>query len=680
MKAHRKTVLALLSGFVVISAVFFAGGRFLLVRKMTEAQLPLFALLFGFLGLLVVAPVFFWFFGNRKDPVEKLAELTKNLSPEQCETKINWEENDSCKPIADLIDGLSEMTRDLKKAEEELGNRLLAFESLCPDTLVFLHDNGEIVECRVRVREEIMASVESVIKPGNNILTSDFLIPHGGKIRLAEIDEISEKGKCLVAEVSLRDASGGIMWFEARICRIGPDLLLAAFRDNTVLHTAGLEHAAIQQKINQMQRTENFGLIAGGLAHDYNNMLTAMQGNVELLLCEDISPEVRETVEDIKTAMHRSSELVHRMLAHVRKSEPIEEKIDLNSLISNLIRLVSRSIPNNADVDFVPGGKIPLIAADSVQVWQVVMNLVVNACDALNGRRGFVHVRTSVRKFGDEDFAPYQNGAALKPGLFAVLEVEDSGLGMDESTSKRIFSPFFTTKPTGKGLGLASVAAIVAASKGGISVESELGVGTTFRIIVPVCLREDGSPLFKLEEAPVEKKKNIVPSGKAVAMAEAARKKEENERKAAAAPAASVTSSSDGKKSILVVDDDTSILKLLKIILTSGGYKVTIASSGEEGLKTYDAAEGKFDVCLVDASMGTGMNGLDLCSAIRSRNTEIPLVLMSAYRAKEMSAKMASSGVSGFLAKPFRSADVLETIKRYQLTKPVAKGETDGAV
>ena len=664
----------------------------MLGRELGVADLPLYAVLFGALGLLVVFPVFFFFSGRSMDQIEKLAKAVEKITPEECSQKIAWEQDDPCKPISDKIDMLVSALQKARHSEQNNLVRLKAFETLCPDTLIIFRDTGEIVESLVRVREEILPSVESLVTPGNNVYNNKVLLSQGDKIRLAEIDSISQKGKCLVTEISIRDSSGGLMWFETRICRLCPGLLIASCRDNTVFHTAGLEHAAIQEKINQIQRTENFGLIASGLAHDYNNMLTAMQGNVELLLCEDISDEVREMVEDIKVAMHRSSKLVHKMLAHVCKADPVEEKIDMNGLIANLMRLVRRSLPDNAEVDFKPAEKLPVIAADSVQVWQVVMNLVVNACDALHGRRGFVHVRTGVKHFDSKDFAPFKNSAPLKPGLFALLEVEDSGLGMDENTRKRIFNPFFTTKPTGRGLGLASVASVVTSCRGGIDVESEVGVGTTFRIIVPVCLDAEGKPLYAVPETN-GKSAAYSPAEHSAPLPAAASDEKQNVPKAAAplpppkpvdAPkevASKSKASPNAKKSILVVDDDSSILKLLKIILSAGGYQVSVAASGEEGLKIYEASEKGFDLALIDASMGAGMSGLDLCAAIRKKSTMIPLVLMSAYRAKEMSAKMAASGVSGFLAKPFRSADVLETISRYCFAPSASmEGPSDGAI
>lgn len=679
MKAHCKQALAAVVGFVVLSAVAFAGGRFLLLRKMGEGDLPLFAALFGFLSLLVAYPVFLFFSRGNDDRVAKLKASIEGIVSADKTRKIEWPEEDELKPIADQFNELAERLEASRKADEDKANRLKAFKTLCPDTLIIFRDDGEIIESFVRVREEILPSIQKLVAPGANVYDSKILLSQRERIRMGEIDETFARGKCFVTELSIRDAVGAIMCFETRICRLAPGVLMASCRDNTILHTAGLEHAAIQEKINQVQRTEDFGLIAGGLAHDYNNMLTAMQGNVELLLCEDISPEVRETVEDIKVAIGRSSKLVHKMLAHVCKGEPVEEKIDVEGLIANLMRLVRRSLPENAEVDFKSEANLPLIAADSVQVWQVVMNLVVNACDALHGHRGFVHVRTLTRKMDGPDFAPFKTAAALKPGLFVVLEVEDSGLGMDEGTCKRIFDPFFTTKPTGRGLGLASVASIVASCDGGIAVESEVGVGTTFRIIVPACLDEQGDPLYSSPDSAVP---NQPPAGKP------SRTETPKEDVAGRKPAVVAEKPSEpparkksaGGNRILVVDDDSSILKLLKIILAAGGYQATLASNGEEGLKVYEEADEEFDLALVDASMGTGMNGLDLCASIRAKNAVIPLILMSAYRAKEMSSKMASSGINGFLAKPYRSADVIDTINRYRVLGADAEGNANGAL
>jgi CheY-like chemotaxis protein len=253
------------------------------------------------------------------------------------------------------------------------------------------------------------------------------------------------------------------------------------------------------------------------------------------------------------------------------------------------------------------------------------MNLLLNACDAIGDGAGSVAI--AVR--------PLDGGRRVE------VSVADNGCGMDEATKARIFEPLFTTKPKGNGLGLASVRSVMDTLGGEVLVESEPGKGTTFRLLFPVEGVQGEEPAAATASAQRE-----APAVCATGAQEAA------------APRPTATT-------ILVVDDDAAIVKLLKIILGKAGYGVVTAQSGEEGLEAYHAAAGAFAVCLIDASMGAGMSGLDLCAAIRAEAPSLPLILMSAYRAKEMNDRMASSGVTTFLAKPFRGGDVLALCAKY---------------
>ncbi len=553
-----------------------------------------------------------------------------------------------------------------------------ALAAASPDTIIIVDNAGVIASSIVRLGNVARASFSEKFAPGKNIFELQ-----GERIdNLRQVLSAVDSGEnCRVTEFSLADDEGCVVWVEARVARIDPARLLILCHDITIRRSAGLERARIEDKINQIQRTESFGLLAGGLAHDYNNMLTAMLGNVDLILCDkSIEPGIRETVGDVRSAMLRASSLVRRMLAYACKSEPVVEQIDVNAMVKDLARLMKRSIPDNARLVLATGEDVPTIRIDSTQLWQVVMNLVVNACDALEGRHGSVRVSTFGMELAAHELEALNSNGPMKEGWYAVVEVEDTGIGMDERTIKRIFDPFFTTKKTGRGLGLASVISIVKSYGGGIGVRSHLGQGTTFRVVLPACIGESGRPLYAddmarkstaslaadimgggaVNAATVSPAPSPVPSPAPSSVPVAP-----SSAPAAAKPADGSAPAADGRVTLLVVDDDASILKLLKIILRSGGYNVVTATNGQEGLATYRRSPSLFALALVDASMGVGMNGIEMCGEVRKADAAIPLILMSAYRAKEMSTKMSAAGVSGFLAKPFRGDDVLELVAKY---------------
>ena len=564
-----------------------------------------------------------------------------------------------------------------------------ALTAASPDTIVVIDNDGRILNSIVRLGGAAKASFADKFASGGN-----FFDLQGSRIENLRqaVAEADAGDSCRVSEFSISDNEGGVIWVEARISRIDAEHILVLCQDITIRRSSGLERARLEDKINQMQKTESFGLLAGGLAHDYNNMLTAMLGNVDLILCDQsIEPGIRETVGDVRSAMLRASALVRRMLAYACKSEPVIEQTDVNAMVKDLTRLMKRSIPDNARLSLATGEDVPVIKIDSTQLWQMVMNLIVNACDALDGRQGNVRVTTLGMELSADELASLNSGGELKGGWYAVIEVEDTGIGMDDRTIQRIFDPFFTTKANGRGLGLASVISIVKSYGGGVGVRSHVGQGTTFRIVLPACLAASGRPIYPedmarkstaaIAEAIMKGGASTVEPAASASMATMAANVSAPAAQAPA-PVQPPASSSDNRKTLLVVDDDASILKLLKIILKTGGYNIVTATNGQEGVATYEKSPDLFSLALVDASMGVGMNGIEMCGEIRKTNKTIPLILMSAYRAKEMSTKMSAAGITGFLAKPFRGNDVLDLVAKYlkYADGAVAKGGDVGTV
>lgn len=357
-------------------------------------------------------------------------------------------------------------------------------------------------------------------------------------------------------------------------------------------------------KLSKEQSLASFGLLAGGLAHDYNNMLTAMLGGIELILCEDISDSVRETARDIKATMLKAATLVHRMLSCATGAEAQPEPLDLNSAASDIVRIMRRAIPDNAVVNFTPTQPLPLINADVAMVWQIIMNLVANACDALEGKDGIVTVSTRFFNASPQALAGFKTDKELSAPRYVELAVSDTGCGMSRETLEKIFTPLFTTKEKGNGLGLASVYASAIAFGGAVKVESVEGKGTVFRVAFPAMAAamhgdDEAQPL--LRELPE-------PSASPNAASRQCAQVEPTAMPPAKPLAASPVTNAPcaGAATILVVDDDAAIVKLLKIILSRAGYGVATAFSGQQGLDAWKAAKGEIAMCLIDASMGAG--------------------------------------------------------------------------
>ena len=248
--------------------------------------------------------------------------------------------------------------------------------------------------------------------------------------------------------------------------------------DVTERNRAEAERLQLDRRLRDGQRLESLGLLAGGVAHDFNNLLTIILGAASLARRTTETPAERDRdLETIETAARRAAELCDQLLAYAGRSSVKLERVDLAHVVTETARLLRSTLPPEIELAVRPAPGPLLVRVDATQIRQVVLNLLLNAAEALRGRSGTIAVSTSIVRGTDADDLP--------PGEHVVLEVRDDGVGMSKETQARIFEPFFTTKDTGRGLGLSAVLGIVHAHHGALRVESELGVGSTFRLLLP---------------------------------------------------------------------------------------------------------------------------------------------------------------------------------------------------
>jgi two-component system cell cycle sensor histidine kinase/response regulator CckA len=347
------------------------------------------------------------------------------------------------------------------------------------------------------------------------------------------------------------------------------------------------ESRQLEEQLHQSQKMESIGRLAGGVAHDFNNILTAIIGFSEL--AQTKLPEdhpVRRDLKIIREGGEKASVLVRKLLAFSRKQILEMSVVNLNELIDDILKLLGRIIGEDISFEVNTGKDIGNIKADPSQVEQILMNLVINARDAMPGG-GRISIETS-NVVLDEDYTKIHEG--ITPGPYVMLAITDSGKGMAKEVQEKIFEPFFTTKGSqGTGLGLATVYGIVKQHKGHVFVYSELGIGTTFKIYFPAT----GESL---------KKKRII----------------------------SPAMVPKGNETLLVVDDDRSILNLIMDTLQPLGYTVIDATCAEEVLEFVERSDGEFDLLLTDMVM-PGMNGRDLARSVKEKHPETKVIFMSGY-------------------------------------------------
>jgi len=381
------------------------------------------------------------------------------------------------------------------------------------------------------------------------------------------------------------------------------------------------ERRALYAQLAQAQKMEAVGTLAGGVAHDFNNILQVALGYSELLLGDESLPERYEAdLAKIHESAKRGADLVQRLLTFSRKTESKPQPLDLNPRVNEMQKMLERTIPKMIEIRVSLSEDLAKIFADQTQVDQVLMNLAVNARDAMP--EGGKLVIETANVVIDEDYA--RSHLEAKPGRYVLLRVSDTGSGIDKETLEHIFEPFFTTKGLGQGtgLGLAMVFGIVKQHQGFIKCYSEVGHGTTFKIYLPALLAETPPDL------------PVIPS-----------------------------SLQGGTETILLVDDEELIRDLGKRILSKAGYTVLAASNGREALDLYRSNKGNISLVMLDLIM-PGMGGKQCIEGLLKIDPDVKVLVASGYSAGGPTKQALSSGAKGFVAKPFDMRQVLEMVRK----------------
>lgn len=375
-----------------------------------------------------------------------------------------------------------------------------------------------------------------------------------------------------------------------------------------------LEEQRFQARLERSQRLESLGVLAGGVAHDFNNLLVGILAGASWLKEQKLGEEALPAITAIETSARHGADLAGQLLDYTGRSGGHRQAIDLNDLVSEMRDLLQVSKVRSAELVSEFGQGLPTVIADSSQLRQIVMNLIVNASDALDGEPGTVTLRTRLEDCAAELLDSTWDETPPPPGRYICLEVEDTGLGMDPKTKAQMFDPFFTTKNTGRGLGLAATLGIVKSHGGTIQVRTAPGEGTCVRVFLPT-----SEESVRTEEKPV--------SG------------------------ASARLAVDGDL-ILVVDDEAVIRTLVRAILSASGYRVETASDGAEGLAKLAEIGEQLSLVILDLSMPV-MNGEEVLTEIRKSWPTLPVLVSSGYNDSLASGRLAKDTRLGFLPKPF---------------------------
>ncbi|MFO1489573.1 MAG: ATP-binding protein [Kiritimatiellia bacterium] len=401
----------------------------------------------------------------------------------------------------------------------------------------------------------------------------------------------------------------------------GREVLIATARDTSLQKQAEADRERLQAELNQAQKMESIGRLAGGVAHDFNNMLGVILGHAELALeTVDRSLPVFSDLQEIDKAAQRSAELTRRLLAYARKQTVAPRVLQLNETVEGMLSMLRRLIGENMELVWQPGRELWPVRIDPVQIDQILANLCVNARDAIRGI-GRVTITTDDVMLNACDCVGRKG---VRPGQYVSLTVSDNGCGMDEGVMEHLFEPYFTTKGLGKGtgLGLAMVYGIVHQNDGFIQVRSEPGQGTSIQILLP---RHVGVDLSARTQ-------KISPS------------------------------QLPGRQTLLVVEDEPAILNLARNALERQGYKVLATTSPGEALRLAETHAGDIHLLLTDVIMPE-MNGRDLARRLLSLHPELKRLFMSGYTADVIAHHGVLEPDVHFIQKPFSNTVLVAKVR-----------------
>jgi len=517
-----------------------------------------------------------------------------------------------------------------KQAEEEIARRELTLNKIfdvLPIGLWFADKNGKLLRgnpAGVKIwgaeptvpMEEYGVFKARRLSSGEEIAPDDWALAH-----------TIQKGVTVTGELLEIDAFDGqkkiILNYTAPVVNDSNEMLGAIVVNNDITHhkQAEAEREKIQVQLHQAQKMESVGRLAGGVAHDFNNMLGVILGHTELaLLRADENHELHDDLKEIQKAAKRSADITKQLLAFARKQTISPRQLDLNDTVESMLNMLRRLIGEDIDLVWRPSAHLWPVKMDPSQIDQILVNLCVNARDAIAGV-GKLTIETGRKSF-DEEYCNEHPG--FIPGDFVLLAVSDNGCGMDKDTLDNLFEPFFTTKDVGKGtgLGLATLYGIVKQNNGFINVYSEPGQGTTFRIYLPRHIAEKDS--FR-----------TVP-----------------EKKAAAG----------GSETILLVEDEPTILRMTRMMLECKGYTVISAATPAEAIEKAKNHAGDINLLMTDVVMPE-MNGRDLAGKITDLYPHIGLLFMSGYTSNVIAHHGVLDAGVAFIQKPFSMGDMTQKVR-----------------
>lgn len=531
--------------------------------------------------------------------------------------------------------------RALDLALRESLEKYKAIFSTCPIGITVCDKDGRIIESNsvserllgLSVSEHQKRSINSeawrIIRPDGTLMASD---------EYASVIAMREHRLVENVEMGIVKSDDETTWLNVSAAPIDlPNFGVAiAYADITEQKRAEAERLEIERRFLQGQKLESLGALTGGIAHDFNNLLMIINGNLEMMR-DGLGEEsmLLEYAGEMGDACRRAAELTQQMLAYSGKAHFMTREIDLNDLVRKNAELIRSTLPRTIALAIECAPNLPQVMADKGQMHQIIINLLTNAAEAIGEVPGTVTLKTGCARFDAKALAGNRVDAPVPEGDYVFIEVADTGCGMDEEILSRIFEPFYSTKFTGRGLGMSAVLGIVKAHHGALLIDTEQNVGSTFKILFPAVAPH---PIGSVESAARENDDDI----------------------------------NLGSGTILVVDDDDSVRRLCSAQVKSLGLKALTASDGEEALEIFKARGMDISLVILDLSMPK-IDGVATLEEMRRLRPGVPVLITSGYSESTVLEQFIGEQPSGFIQKPFETATLA-----HQMALALSPEENEG--
>ncbi|MFK5925334.1 MAG: PAS domain S-box protein [Desulfuromusa sp.] len=520
--------------------------------------------------------------------------------------------------------------RDLterKRAEEVLRiseEKFSQIFKLSPDAIaltreedgLYIDVNQAYVDISGWSRDEII---------GQSTLPGSINIWCHQKDREKMVQTLREKGEVVDLEAEFQSKNGTIITglLSARTIEINhKSYILTITKDITNWKKIQIKQQKIEEQMRQVQKLESLGVLAGGIAHDFNNILMAVIGHCELAQRRlPVESPAMEHLRQIKLATSKAADLSNQMLAYSGKGKFVVEPLDLSQIVAEMERMLAVSCSKKATLRYDLAPDLPSVEADATQMRQIIMNLVINASDAIGDNSGIIAISTGSMECNQNYLQQTWLDENLEAGNYVYIEVADTGCGMTAEMEKRVFEPFYTTKFTGRGLGMAAVLGIVRGHNGAIKIYSEIGEGSTLKVLLPASTR----PMTKQKTEP-----ELIPL--------------------------------DESGLVLLVDDEEAVRNTTREMLSEFGFDVLTADDGREGLKIFEQQHRQIRFVLMDLTM-PNMDGEEAFREFRKIAPTVKVIICSGYNEQEVSQKFVGKGLAGFLKKPYMFEELQKAIQ-----------------